>query len=347
MDWQPSTFRRGVLAWGLVPLVVAGHTAEKPHPPGGREKVSVTFNLLATFREGATVPMASMGPIDLAAGEGLVGAVSPFAFGAEGGSDGCGAGLAIEQVEATLERYPIAWTADVKVEEANTDRIVLSGRWERFAKGAGGRPIRAAGASMPRLSLHENERVLLDLVEPPSSGGSRCMRNFALELTARLTEDPALASRQIAYDLWLLHETKEGTKAAAHTQLTGTQGERVSVSFPAQTLPARAGSGARDRALHVTFTGHVRGRVRSDGTIALALNAMRSLSYVAPDGSTDGGMSEGGEKGVELEPGEAVRLEVPDPIHGAARGEARATRMARDLAGHSFALVCRARPQPH
>jgi hypothetical protein len=346
MDRRPSAFWRRVRAWGIVPLAVAAQAAESPGPQGGREKVSVRFNLLATPREGATSPMASMGPIYLGVGEAMVsnGSVQPFAFGAAGDPGGCSVGLAIQSVEQMLAGYPVAWSADVRVDDAAPDRLLLSGRWERFTRGASGKAERAAGASMPRISLREGERVLLDLVAPPSSEGRDCMRNFALELTAEVAEDPALASRQIAYDLWLVHETREGQESAVRSQLTASQGEQVSFAFPRRPLPALAGGGADGQTLQVTFTGKVRGRARTDGTIAISLETMRSLSYVAPDGSNDGGITEAGAKVVEVRPGEAVRVEVPDPGYGVAASDPRASRMAQDLAGHSFAIVCRVRP---
>jgi len=346
MSRRPGTTRRRVIVWGIVPLAAAVLAEEKPRPLEGGEKVSVTFNLLVTPREAATLPGVSMGPIDLAVGETMVGngTAHPFAFGAAGDPDGCGAGVGIEPVEVTLARYRMAWTADVKVMEASTDELVLSGGWERFTRGADGRRVRAGGASIPRLSLREGERVLLDLVAPPSSGEPTCMRNFALELTAQVKEDPALANSQIAYDLWLLHETKDGKRTTARTQLTASQGERLSFAFPKEKLPASPSGGEDDQKLEVAFTGKVRGRVRSDGRVAVSLDTHRMLSYVAPDGSNDGGIGEGGEKMVDVRPGEAVRVELPDPARGVARGDPRAPRMARDLAGHSFALVLSARP---
>jgi hypothetical protein len=52
-----------------------------------------------------------------------------------------------------------------------------------------------------------------------------CARNFAIELTAGLAEDPALARRQIAYDLWLVHEAPGGQRQSRHLELTANQGE--------------------------------------------------------------------------------------------------------------------------
>jgi len=335
-------FRRGTPALGIVLLAITAQSADVPPPPKGREKVSVTFTLLATPRQAATFPIASMGPIDLAIGEAMVrsGTVEPFAFG--GNPDDCSAGLSIEPVEAMLERYPIAWAADVRLDEVTTNRLVLSGTWERYTRGADGKAVRAAGARFASIALREEERVLLDLATP-SPDGSECMRNFALELTAKVKEDPALAPRQIGYELWLVHEADGGTTTAGRARLTAGHGQEASFAFPRVTLPAADG-GAAKGTLNVTVTGRVRGRVRTDGTVVLSLATLRALSYVAPDGASDGGISEGGEKAVDVRPDETVRLDVPDPARGAAKDDPRASRMAHDLAGHSFAIVFRAKP---
>jgi hypothetical protein len=229
----------------------------------------------------------------------------------------------------------------VTVTEASTDRLVLSSRWDRFTRGADGRPARAAGASIPRLSLREGERVLLDLVASPSSEEPACMRNFALELTAELKEDPALAGKQIAYDLWLVHDGPGGEKTSRRWAATSRHGEKTGYQFGNEMLQAHtAGDGAQQ--LQVSVTGHVRGRIRKDGSLELALGTERVLSYVSPDGGGgDGGVSESGEKYVRVQPGEVIRVELPGSPRGAGRRE---ELMTRDLAGHSFALVLSARP---
>jgi hypothetical protein len=341
MDCTPRSFWRRVVTWVFVPLAAAAALAEEnPRPLEGGEKVSLTFSLLATPREAATRPMASMGPLDLGVGEGMIGRGStlPFAFGA----GACSGGLSIEPVEATLARYPVAWTADVTVTEASTDRLVLSGSWERFTRGTDGKPVRAAGASISRLSLREGERVLLDLVAPPSSGDPACMRNFALELTAQIKEDPALAERRIAYDVWLVHDTPDGKHSSQRSRMTARHGEQSGFAFPNEKLPTTGGWETASDLLQVAVVGDVRGRIRRDGTVELALKTERTLSYVAPDGSNDGGVGEGGEKTVRVRPGEAIRVQLPGAPRG---GDGRREKsMARDLAGHSFALVLRAEP---
>jgi len=197
--------------------------------------------------------------------------------------------------------------------------------------------VTAAGEES-QVTLGEGDRVLLDFLPTPSS---TCMRNAALELTARVKEDPALTARQIAYDLWLVHETN-GQKTTERAQFTARHGEKASFAFPAQRLAVASSRSAHASGLRVTVSGYLRGRIRPDGTIQLALGTSRGLSYLqagAPEEEGDQA-TESGEKAVNLEPGEAIRVDLP----GAPRGVDQVQhQMAAGLAGHSFALILTAK----
>jgi hypothetical protein len=101
------------------------------------------------------------------------------------------------------------------------------------------------------------------------------MRNAALQVTVSIKEDPVLASSQLAYDLWLVHETADGESTAGRAQLTAGQGELQAFAFPRQKLPSRASGAGGDGNLQVAVAGHVRGRMRSDGMLELALDTNR------------------------------------------------------------------------
>lgn len=342
MDWRSWTSWRRTLCCVLVPLAGAALAGEKPRPLHPAEKVTVSFSALVTLKNGATTRMLTMQQ-DLAVGQTMVGDAmqgTPFSFGVGGDPSGCGAQVTTQMADSLVAQHPFAWSADLKVLEASTDRLVLSISWKRIERGSDGKPVEAASEEMPSVSLREGERVLLDLARPT---GSSCYRNAALEVTARLKEDPALATRQIGYDLWLVHETKDGKRTTARTQLTAAQGEQSPFAFPRQKLPALASGGSADEKLQVTMTGRVRGRIRRDGALEVSLSSERMLSYVAADGSNDGGIGDGGEKNVRVQPGEAVRIELPPPDNSPARGDPRAPRMAEDLAGHTFALIITAK----
>jgi hypothetical protein len=321
-------------------MTAPGDTA----PPAleGGEAVTVTFTLVDTFAGGASRPTMRMQQ-HLSVGQSFVGDVMegrPFSFGVASGPDGCGGQVSITPAESQMPEHRLAWSADARVLEASTERIVLGARWKRFERASDGRGFETASESIDRLVLGEGERVLLDFARP---AGARCLRSAALELSVSVKEDPALAGRQIAYDVWLVHEGPGGTKRSARTQLTGRQGEQLPFAFPRQRLPAGAGGGPGTDELEVEVTGRVRGRLRSDGGVVLSLDTWRGLSYVAPDGSNDGGIGDGGQKVVEVRPGEVIRIELPDPARGRAGEDARASRMSQDLHGHAFAMIVTAK----
>jgi hypothetical protein len=176
--------------------------------------------------------------------------------------------------------------------------------------------------------------MLLDLARP---AGSECTRNAALEVSAELKEAPSSATRQIGYDLWLVHEDERG-RQTERAQLTARQGEQMRWTFPMQRLAASGDT------LQVTVSGRIRGRIRGDGALELSLQTERHLAYVSADGSSDGGVSDGGEKRVRVKPESTIRIELPGPGEGPTRGDPRVPRFTRDLAGHRFALIVTAKP---
>jgi len=347
MDARSWSSWRRALCCVLVAVAGAAVADEKPRGLEGGEKVNVSFNLLVSWNEGATTRIAGWGPYPLRVGEAMRAlGLQRFAFGADGGAEGCSSGVATLPVQTIFDQYgyALAWMADASVVEASTGHLVLSASWKRFTRGPGGEAVESAHESIPRLSLREGERALLDYAVPPANNQQRCARNYLLELTAEVMEDPVFADRQIVYDLWLVHETAGGLKETAHTQLIAGQGERVPFAFAKQKLAAVTGGAGSDQKLQVAISGHVRGRIRRDGPIELALGSERALSYVAPDGSNDGSVADAGEKNVRVQPGEGIRVELPPPSQGPTGGDARAPSMTRDLAGHSFALILTAKP---
>jgi hypothetical protein len=318
----------------LATAVVAQDDVRSP----AREKAHVTLSMLRTAPGGATQPTMVMGPLDLAVGDRIPPTV--FAAGAAGvDSQGCDVRMTMEPPEAVLGRFSLVWTVTAEVRSIQTDQIVLDVTWERLKRGENGPPL-AGGPTPQSITLREGERALLDFAD-----GARpdwlCARNFAIELTAGLAEDPALARRQIAYDLWLVHEAPGGQRQSRHLELTASQGEESAFQFPHQRLPAAAaakGSGAEE-GLQVDVKGTLRGRVRPDGAIDLSLRTNRILWYVSPDGSGEH-VGDGGEKILSVHVPETIRVDLP----GATRNTQQPDRYARDLSGHSFALVLLARP---
>jgi len=338
MDSRKRRLSIRILPCVLLLLAAVVVTPDDLRPPA-QEKAHVTLRMLRTAPGGATQPMMAMGPLDLAVGDRIPSTV--FAAGAAGGdTQGCDARMTMEPPQAVLGRFSLVWTVTAEVRSIQTDRIVLDVTWERLKRGQTGPPPLAGGPTPESITLREGERVLLDFAD-----GTRpdwlCARNFAIELTAGLAEDPGLAGRQIAYDVWLLHETPGGRRESRHLALTANQGGESAFQFPYQRLVAAAapeGKGAEGE-LQIDVKGTLRGRVRPDGTVDLSLSTSRVLWYVSPDGSGEH-VGDGGEKILSVHPQETIRVDLP----GATRNTQQPDRYARDLSGHSFALVLRARP---
>jgi len=320
----------------LLVLLGAAVVAQDDARPAGKEKARITLTMLGTRRGGTTNPMMVLGPVDLAEGDKRPPMAPPAVFAADTeatGPQGCGAQMTFTPVEAVLDRFPLVWTVSVHVRSIQTDQIVLDVAWERLTRDDKGTRRLAGSATPEAITLREGERTLLDFAAGAPGADSGCDRNFALELTAGLAEDSALARRQIEYDLGLVHEAPGGRRASRHLEVTGSQGDKSAFQFPHQRLPGPEAD------LQVDVKGTLRGRVRTDGSVELSLGTDRQLWYVSADGSGET-VSDGGRKLLSLHPRETIRVDLP----GATRNTQQPDRYARDLAGHSFALVLQARP---
>jgi len=199
------------------------------------------------------------------------------------------------------------WEARLTVREASLEKIELDIDWKRYVRAANGERRAVAGDSAT-VTFGEGEHRLLDFVrmrEVP--GWESCYDSLALELEARVAEASALADRRIAYDLWLVDEGPGGSSTTRRWQVLGKHGESRDFDFEPVHL-ALPGGGTLAR-LDTQVSGAVRGRVRDDGSLEVALSAHRT------DGPDDGRWSIGGygEKRVRIAAGEAIRLELPAP----------------------------------
>jgi hypothetical protein len=116
------------------------------------------------------------------------------------------------------------------------------------------------------------------------------MANMLVEVTAVPVEDPAIVEQRLAYDLWLVHETADGTKVTRRTTLSAGQGEKTPFSFPAVPLPLEVGAPAgSDSQYTMLVKGTVAGRLTPDGTVRLALVASRMDRFPGGGGGTGWG----------------------------------------------------------
>jgi hypothetical protein len=322
----------------VVAIVGTGVVAEDgPRPLQGGERVIVAWSVLATPFSGPTATTLGARP-ELGIGED--GLPMVFAFDAPA----CVRQMKIGQPPEG-DDFARAWSVAAKVTGASIDRIALDVRWERRTREADGAWRRAAGDSISGLVLREGESVLLDYMEPLEINGNACARNLALEVGASIKEDPALARKSIAYEVWLVHETPGGGRENQHWSGISPQGAKVAFNFRSETLPSTSGGTAPT--LEVAVDGDVRGRLRPDGTLDLSFSARRSLMYSGVGEHLGGD----GAKRISVRPGEAVRMELPGPPCTSGAPPPCATDsdsirqpFGRDMAGHSFALIVTAKP---
>jgi len=340
--------RGRTFCWLLLPLAGAALAQDDAGAHAGQEKARVTVSMLVTSPKGATRREMQYGPFDLAAGESL----HSVTFAVEGrsaveeASEQCVNQMSMSAPQTVLPDHAFVWRVSVGVLAASTDQIVLGTTWERLTRGDDGQPrTLAGGAEEERLTLKEGDRLLLDYADRAPGGDLRCARNYAVELTAGMAEDTALARRQIGYELWLVHEEPGGNRTSHYAKLTAAQGGETAFQFPHESIPAdpAAVPGASSAELEVDVSGTVRGRIRPDGTLDLSLGTHRQLWYEAADGS--GGVTgDGGDKFLNLEPDETFRVDLP--AAPSIEDPERYARYARDLEGHSFAVILRAKPLP-
>ena len=332
---------RRTLAWLLLALGGTALAHDEAGPFASDEKARIAVNLLRTDRGGPTRRLMSMGPGDYSAGDRLPSTVFGVGTESEGCDDEMTASVAEGSAAAMLGDHALVWTVDVEVVAVSTDRIVLDTAWRRLARGEDGQPSTLAAGSGAELTLREGERVLVDYADSVPSGDRLCAQSYAVELTAAMAEDP-LARRQVAYELWLVHERPGGGQTSQYARLTAMQGEEAEFQFPRERLRVVAGGPTEAGAeLQVDVKGTVRGRVRPDGSLDVSLGSRRQLRYRSAEGS-GGVVGESGEKLVNLQPQETIRVDLP----GAPRSTPQTERYARDLEGHSFALILRAKPLP-
>jgi hypothetical protein len=308
----------------LVALVAAGAALSNGDAIGtGERKVDVAFDVLVTEAGGPTRRAGGLRSAHLSpnGGTGRV-----YLSASPGGTGEACHGAEVAVGLAPPPQAPgdgPAWAVEARVGEVYPEGASLDVRWSRL----GAAPSAVDGA-WDRVVLEHGQRVLLDFVSGPASE-SACARNLALEVSVRRSEPPGLEDRTVGYEVWMLH-VEEGRLLRSRTfRSSVAQGEAADFRFPPERLEA---------AVDVSLQGDVRGWVRPDGQIDVVVSARRTLAL--EDGS--GAFAESGRLSATVSPGEAVRVVLPE----AQPRPGEDPRRARAVAGHSFALLLVARPEP-
>jgi hypothetical protein len=300
------------------------------------EKVSVDFQLLGTQTSGGMRYFAGLGVqgVDEKLGSWRIGAGAA-------GPKGCGGVASMaENPEQMLRSYPLVYAVDVKVIDAKLDEIHLVVDWKRYTRPSGAR--RPAAGDHLDVTLKEGERTVLDVIDRPEFLSGPCAaRNSMLEMTPSILEDPALANRQIAYDLWLVDEQPNAKRATSAWKATGKQGQELTFQFPDRLLsPPGQAPGDAGPHLRASINGKIRGRLHQDGSLDLAVDVDQSLSRADRTAGTSG---HEGTKRIRIQPGETIRIDIPLPQPPADRS-GQTSGYQQCLQGHTLGLILTATP---
>jgi len=270
------------------PMCAIGYAQERAG------KASVGVRILGTHRAGATgVSSGGTG------GELEVGQAGTYGvYGDFSGALGAG-GWPVRGTDTAH-----AWRVEARLLSLRADSVELAVEWSRLAS--------AAEQSVPEVGdrrvfrLKADERHLLDLVQ--SDDPASAVANLVVELTAKQVEDPAYAGVSLAYDLWLVHQSRAGEKTTKRVQVAGSQGAMMVFAFPKWgfRLDGTVVPGEGDPPLTLSVGGTVLGRLRPGGGIEVVLDG--SLQLGCRSGGIGGGS---GTKSYVARDGETVEVELP------------------------------------
>jgi hypothetical protein len=206
-----------------------------------------------------------------------------------------------------LAGYSHGWTLQLRRSAGEPGVARVDVEWSR--KELAGGTVQAGDRRT--IALKEGEHHILDFVPIPSGPYA----NVVLELEAVHVEEPQFQSEMLAYDLWLVHEGREG-RVTRQVAVTGIHGQQTPYWFDPPRFPI--GTAATDQpALELSVSGTVRGRVRPDGRLEVTLVSRRTLIMSAGLGAlarrAHTGGADIGEKTFLASPGETIAVELPAP----------------------------------
>jgi hypothetical protein len=149
-------------------------------------------------------------------------------------------------------------------------------RWRREPRSDELQPAGAYEGQL-RWTAAEGVSTVLDLVRQVNPGEPRCeSRSITMRFAPFGTA--ALRHAAIAYDLWLVQRVSQGGTVTHHMRTTGAQGEHVSFFFPEVAIDVPSLQNPSGPAiLDLGVRGHIRGRIRRDGRVDIAVEAGRTV----------------------------------------------------------------------
>lgn len=295
-------------AIALTVLLGSSWSAIPDQAPSGLsgEKVVVRLSVWSTPPDEATTEGSSRAGALL--NEGDTGAL--YYYESRNGS-GVGTGTAKAQVLAEAER---AWWVDARVLEASVERVRLEFTWERHVRGAGG-VMRVDKTETKSVLLREDERHVIDFVPTSSQFGGASLL-FMVE--TEIQENPEFENAILRYEVWLHDECAPRSSQTQRAILSARQGDKMEFTIGGWRQPVTQLKDDQGHPFSVVteYSGTIRGRLRTDGSIDAFLGVGRWMDTVETGEPRAGGIGDGGSKRVNLQPGETVKIVLPKTSGG-------------------------------
>jgi hypothetical protein len=201
----------------------------------------------------------------------------------------------------------VTWRLAFRLQAFDRQTATIEVRWRRdVEEGANLQPGEDHDGAFTWRAAEGDSRVL-DLVRQTPAARPGC-DSQAISLEYKAIGPDELREASIAYDLWLVQRLPSGDAHTRRLQAAGRQDDAVRFAFPAVAIDA-PGVGPRPggTTLDVSVQGQVRGRVRRDGRLDIAVDAGRLVMArgLGP------GLGASGRTHLTVAPGETVELEPP------------------------------------
>jgi hypothetical protein len=266
-------------------------------------------------------------------------AVLMVALGTEGGCVTSMGGTvdSMDRLPASAEGFRHLWLADVRRVSSELGSLRLEARWRQYLDQGDG--LGVVFEETRDIVLPEGETHVLGGVG--FAGEDPCKAAAVVELSAEVAEDPELADRTLAYDLWYERIDEHGEPVRRRFQGGGLHGETIPFRLPAVRMDASPND---ERELFVELHGEIQGRWRTNDAVAIRIAATQSAGIVQPGKS--GQLSKRGQELFVVRPGQTIRMDLP-PMTGflsaegpVAPGEqGRHVDLEARFAGHQEALI--------
>lgn len=209
----------------------------------------------------------------------------------------------------------VGWSLEGKLISADVDSARVALKWSRHVLD----PSVTDATDFVRefeARLQEGTRSTIDLLRPRAMTGN--CDGVVVTMWLEFQDPPELARAVLDYDVWLVHRDATGREVLERSRGRTLHGESLDYLFPRLRYTAD-GILSPDGAVTADYSGSVRGRLRPDGRIDLALYAHRMLVERSL------GQGDGGNTRATMSNGETLEFQMPSPVNRTGGFEAQRT----------------------